>query len=324
MKRLVGILFFLLIHLVANGQQLPIYSQYLFNKFLINPAVAGSDGYTSHNITARQQWVGYVYAPKTYSFSSQMRLLKRGFAIRQRANRQVLRPSTDGRVGLGTSIFSDKNGLIRRTGFEFSYAYHTWVQSETQLSFGLSFTGVHFRIDEELINFENPDDPWLNNSLRKGVFIPDAKFGIYLLNRKFSVGLSADQLFESVAKIGNTYHEELKINRHYYLFGSYIFDLNYQDQLEPSFIFSISEDLSPSADIGLIFNHNQTFWGGLSYRTGGAIIAIAGAKYENVFFGYSFDFTMEEIQRVTFGTHEFTMALKFGDSSRRYRWLDRY
>ena len=164
----------------------------------------------------------------------------------------------------------------------------------------------------------------MNNSLRKGVFIPDAKFGIYLLNRNFSVGLSADQLFESAAKIGNPYYKELKIKRHYFLFGSYIFDINYQDQIEPSLMFSMSEDLSPSADIGIIYNHNQTFWGGLSYRTSGAIIGVAGVKYENIFLGYSFDFTMEEIQRVTFGTHEFTMALKFGESTRRYRWLDRY
>ncbi len=27
------------------GQQLPVYSQYMMNMFLINPAVAGADGY---------------------------------------------------------------------------------------------------------------------------------------------------------------------------------------------------------------------------------------------------------------------------------------
>jgi len=29
-------------------------------------------------------------------------------------------------------------------------------------------------------------------------------------------------------------------------------------------------------------------------------------------------------ERITYGTHELTVALKFGDSARRYRWLDRY
>jgi len=325
MKRLVYISLLLMFCGAARGQQLPVYSQYLYNKFLINPAVAGSDGYTSYNLTARQQWVGYSDAPKTFSFSGQTRLLKRSYILRQQSpGRQVYRPSTDGRVGIGANVFSDRNGLILRTGFQVSYSYHTWVASATQLSFGLAFTGTHYKIDEKSIDLENPDDPWFNNDLRKGVFFPDAKFGIYLLSEDYTIGLSADQLFESAAKIGNPMYKELVIKRHYYLFGSYIFDINYLDDLEPSLLFAVSEQLTPQVDIGLTFIHDQQFWAGLSYRTGKTIIATLGAKYENLFFGYSFDFTMQEIQRVTYGTHEFTMALKFGDNTRRYRWLDRY
>jgi hypothetical protein len=43
-----------------------------------------------------------------------------------------------------------------------------------------------------------------------------------------------------------------------------------------------------------------------------------------MFFGYAYDYTLQEIQSITYGTHEITIALKFGDNSRRYRWLDRY
>jgi hypothetical protein len=80
----------------------------------------------------------------------------------------------------------------------------------------------------------------------------------------------------------------------------------------------------PQADIGLTYIFKQEFWGGLAYRTGGAIIANMGFQYQRMFFGYSFDYTMQEIQSVTYGTHEITIALKYGDSRRRYRWLDRY
>jgi hypothetical protein len=54
------------------------------------------------------------------------------------------------------------------------------------------------------------------------------------------------------------------------------------------------------------------------------LIANVGVKYQNLFLGYAFDFTLQEIQRITYGTHEITLALKFGDNARRYRWLDRY
>ena len=83
MKRLVYIVLLITVCMTARGQQLPLYSQYLYNKFLINPAVAGSDGYTSVNLTAREQWVGYKGAPRTFSFSFQTRMLKRGYMLKR-------------------------------------------------------------------------------------------------------------------------------------------------------------------------------------------------------------------------------------------------
>src|SRR5210317_2569417 len=85
------------------GQQLPMYTQYIQNGFMINPAMAGHDGYTSFNTTARQQWLGFKEAPQTYSASWQTRLLRKKYKIvnkpLSRGNRLV--PSTKGRVGLG-------------------------------------------------------------------------------------------------------------------------------------------------------------------------------------------------------------------------------
>jgi len=46
-KRLAYLLIFVTLEQISLAQQLPLYSQYLYNKFLINPALAGNDGYTS-------------------------------------------------------------------------------------------------------------------------------------------------------------------------------------------------------------------------------------------------------------------------------------
>ncbi len=310
---------------LAFGQQLPIYSQYLYNKFLINPAVAGSDGYTSVNLTAREQWVGYAGAPRTFSVSWQTRLLKRSFIIKQtRVKREVFRPKTDGRVGLGGYVFSDKNGLIQRTGFQASYAYHLWIEKSTQLSFGLALTGYYYKIDEKQINFEDPNEPWLNNNLRRGIFVPDVTFGIYLLNPGYSLGFSVGQLSEASAKIGGPGYKNFSMSRQYYLFGSYDISQGTYNIFQPSFLVKMSEQLKPQADIGMTYIFNEAFWSGLAYRTSGALIANVGVKFQNIYFGYAFDYTLQEIQTVTYGTHEITVALKFGDNSRRYRWLDRY
>jgi type IX secretion system PorP/SprF family membrane protein len=307
------------------GQQLPVYSQYLYNKFLINPAVAGSDGYTSISLTAREQWVGYYGAPRTFSLSMQTRLLKKSFILREtRLRRRVYRPGSDGKIGLGGYIFNDRNGLVQRTGFQATYAYHMWLQNSTQFSLGLALTGYHYKINEKEINFDDPNEPWLNSDFRRGMLVPDVTFGAYILNPRFSAGFSADQLTGAVAKLGNYGYENFRMSRHFYLFGSYYFELNSYMELQPSFLFMMSEQVKPQADIGLTYIMNQDFWAGLSYRTSGALIGLLGIKYQNIFIGYAFDFTLQEIQRITYGTHEITFALKFGDSLRRYRWLDRY
>jgi type IX secretion system PorP/SprF family membrane protein len=324
-RRLAYILILFLIANLTFGQQLPLFSQYLYNKFLINPAVAGSDGYTSVSLTAREQWVGYSGAPRTFSFSWQTRMLKKSYILKQTPlKKEVFRPKTDGKVGFGGYIFSDKNGLIQRTGFQASYAYHMWLRNSTQLSLGLAFTGYYYKIDEKQINFEDPNEPWLNNNLRRGIFVPDVAFGAYLLNAKYSFGFSADQLSEASAKIGGPAYKNFSMSRQYYLFGSYDFNQGSYTVIQPSFLLKMSEQLKPQADIGATYIYNQGFWAGLAYRTSGAIIANIGVKYMNMFFGYAFDFTLQEIQRITYGTHEVTIAIKFGDNSRKYRWLDRY
>jgi len=55
------------------AQQVPMYSQYIMNGFLINPSFAGRDGYTTVNLTVREQWVGLAGAPSTYAVSFRTR-----------------------------------------------------------------------------------------------------------------------------------------------------------------------------------------------------------------------------------------------------------
>jgi len=324
LKKLAILSAIVLCSVTASGQQLPLYSQYLYNKFLINPAVAGSDGYTSLNMTAREQWAGYSGAPRTFSFSAQGRLLKKNYIIKSKPTGSVYRPKTDGRIGFGGYVFSDKNGLVQRTGFQASYSYHMWVQSNTQLSMGLAVTGYHFKINEKEIDFEDPNEPWMNNELRRGIFVPDADFGIYVLNPKYNFGFSTEQLFGAAAKIGDEAYRNFRMDRHYYLFGNYTFNTWEKAEIQPSLLIMMSEQMKPLADAGITFVYDHRLWAGLSYRTSKAIIANFGFTYTNLYVGYAFDFTLQEIQRVTYGTHELTVAIRFGDSARKYRWLDRY
>jgi type IX secretion system PorP/SprF family membrane protein len=331
-KRLFYLFAFTLFGQLSFAQQLPLYSQYLYNKFLINPAHAGSDGYTSYNITAREQWIGYSGAPRTYSLSYQTRLLKSRYKIDKNVfNKTRYQPKTTGRIGLGGYVFSDRNGLVQRTGFQTSYSYHLWIQDYTQLSMGLALTGYYFKININETSFEDSSEPLLNDKLRRGIFVPDADFGIYILNPRYDIGFSTQQMFGAAAKIGNYAYKNYWMDRHFYLFGSYNFYTGIKTELQPSLLLKMSEQLRPQVDIGFNYNYDQTIWAGIAYRTGGALITNIRYKFipsrvkmTSVYIGYALDFTLNKIQRVTYGTHEVTMALKFGDSAKRFRWLDRY
>lgn len=320
-----------------NGQQLPQYNQYMMNAFLVNPAVAGHEGYTALNFTARKQWVGIDDAPTTYAFSLQSRLLKNSFVSRQASIKKRKRVmSRSGRVGYGIYAFTDMTGAFNRTGIQGTYTYHIPIDNSL-LSFGVTLTGYQFRIDNDKIKLlDNDDVLYLNTN--KSAFVPDANFGIYFTNPHIYIGLSSMQLFQSSLKIGAENGAEYRMIRHYYGMAGYRFEVYPEILIEPSFLFKTTEDFISQIDFNIKTYIGEKYWFGVSYRTGGsygmieesmkgngsAVILMAGLKIDKFFFGYSYDHTFSAISTRTYGSHEIMAALKFGDNARRYRWLNRY
>ena len=306
-----------------NAQQVPLYSQYMLNGFLINPAVAGSEGYTAVNLTAREQWIGFQDAPGTYALSIQTRILRNSFIAKSSSiKKKQTYSSRSGKVGVGGYIFSDRNGAIERTGLKASYAYHLFF-GNSQLSLGLSLTAFQLRLNADKINLDDPNDNmWINAN--GSAFIPDADLGIYFDTPNYYVGFSADQLLESVIKLGGTGYDQYRLERNYYIIGGYDIGLSELLVLTPSTLIKMSEAGAFQTDISAKIYYDQTYWGGLTYRTGNALIIMVGISLDKLVFGYAFDISMSSIMKQSFGTHEFVIAVKLGDNARRYRWLNRY
>lgn len=320
------ILFFILLlflSVTARGQQLPLYSQYMMNSFLLNPAVAGSDGLTSFNLTAREQWLGFENSPRTVAISGQSRLLKsshisRGRSVRNRPTRM----SRSGNVGLGGYIFNDRNGIIDRTGFQGTYSYHIWMD-RNQLSFGISLTAFQLKLDERNSLLHNDNDPLLNGR-RNSLFVPDVNMGVYFSTPDYYVGFSSSQLLESALKFGSDGYRDFRMLRHYYLTAGYGLYLDDDITIEPSIMIQSTLESKVQADFNTRFYFRDDYWGGVSYRTSGALIMMGGVKVDRYYFGYAFDYSLSSIRRHSFGSHEFMLNVKFGDTARRFRWLNRY
>lgn len=315
----------------AWAQQLPRFSQYYFNEFIINPSVAGYDGRTIINTTARKQWIGFSdNTPTTVLVSAQTRILKRPVNIHDnRFGHKVLQKSSKGRVGLGGIIYNDQNGAVHRTGVQLTYAYHIFIY-ESQLSFGLAGTIFQYRISKEDARLKYPEIDPLNGLIGKATLVPDAIFGINYMTRNWHIGFSAAQLFQTKLKIGNSAKfedaDDLKLRRQYYILADYRFGLtaNSKWAIEPSINMTFNERLQFLADLTLKTYYDNKFWFGISGKTIGDFVILFGMKYRNYYFGYSFDYGFNGISLYSFGSHEITLSAKFGDTARRYRWLERY
>jgi len=307
------------------AQQLPLYSQYVLNSFLVNPAMAGYDGYTSFNTTARQQWLGFNEAPRTYSASWQTRVLKRSWKIVNPPlrNENVLRPSTKGRVGLGAYILNDVNANVARTGASFTYAYHIYLNNR-QLSFGLAAKLFQYRINREELTFSEDGDPVMDGNFKMVAYSPDADFGVLFWDPSYFVGFSISNLMQTYVKIGGNGIADFKTFRHYWLMGAYRFELSNMLTLEPGVLLKTTENWNPQGDFTVKLYFTEQFWGGLSYRTNQSAILLLGVKIDGLYFGYSFDWAFSEIGHFNYGSHEVTLSYKLGDNARRYKWLNRY
>ena len=324
-------LFFAWIYTIPGfTQQLPRFSQYSYNEFLINPSVAGYDGRTVLNLAARKQWMGFSdYTPSSYMISLQGRILKKGYSLKSGIGGNSYRKAGKGRVGLGGIIYHDLNGAIERTGGQFSYAYHIFIRN-SQLSFGLTGNVFQYRINQERAKLKEPDIDPLTGLIGKSTLVPDAGIGVNYMTQKYHVGLAVAQVFQSKLKIGNAADfqssEEIRLLRHYYLLADYRFTVqrNSDWELEPSTMVLFNEMLKVQAELTLKAYYKRQYWFGLSGRTSGDFIVMAGLKFRNYYFGYSYDYGFNGISRYTYGSHEICLAAKFGDTARRYRWLDRY
>ncbi len=65
MKNILTISLIILGLSTIKSQQIGLTSQYLFNDFAINPAVAGTKSYSPLSISFRRQWLGIDEAPVT-------------------------------------------------------------------------------------------------------------------------------------------------------------------------------------------------------------------------------------------------------------------
>jgi len=275
------------------SQQLPQYTQYMLNEMAINPAVSGKDDYADVRSNNRYQWVGVTDAPRTYMLT-------------------LHGPIKVKNMGIGMNLYTDIVGPTRRTGLNFSYAYHMKVKDDMLLSMGLSAGVLQWGIDGSKLILRDDGDQNLLSTYQT-TYVPDFGAGLYFHKKdRFYFGLSLPQIYQAPIKLYEGAGKNSKIVNHFNLNGAYKFDLGDDFKIEPSFLVKYEIPTPPKIDVGMRVIYQEQIWLGGAYRHNDAFTALIGYFYKNyLMIGYSFDFTTTNIKKYSTGTHEIMLGIRF-------------
>lgn len=235
-----------LLSLPVQSQQLPQFSQYIFNGLHINPGYAGykNEGYVQ--TTYRSQWVNFPGAPRTLSLTADL-------------------SANEGSMGFGISYVRDKIGLTESNLGMLTYSYRINTGDRGRLSLGISGGISEYAFDPSDIITVNPDDPTLPAS-RVAATAPNMNTGIFYHNDGFYAGISAYNMIGRKALL----REDVAIafhDLHYYLtFGGMIY-LSDNVQLKPSVLVKHVKGAPTSYDLNAMFLFMDKVWLGGSFRS---------------------------------------------------------
>lgn len=319
MKKLIFTAAAVFLGTIAIAQQQSLYSSFLLNGFVYNPALAGVEDHLDVKTSYRRQWLGVPGSPTTMYASIH------GAANQRDLNREELgslpmRGSSSAkfkyeaprkiRHGVGGFVLNDKAGLILRNSISLGYACHLPLGRKYYLSFGAAALAHTYSLERPLLR-DQSDDAFAGN-LRFGT-LPDAQLGLYFYSDRLQIGLSATQLTQSRLSFArnNKDVDFNRINRHLYATASYRIGLDSDFDLLPVGIVRYSANTPLSIEGGGKIRYRNTFWAGGTYRLGDAVSGMVGFSLYNMLdMCYAFDFTTSNVQTASTGTHEIVLGLR--------------
>ncbi len=278
----------------AKAQQEPLYTQYMFNTVSVNPAYAGTRNAMNILAISRLQWAGLEGAPRTHNITMHT-------------------PLNNYKMGVGFSIVSDQIGPVNNFYFNFNYAYRINLTEKMVLSMGVKGGIYNYKVGLNELNVggNNTDASFSGNMEQK--FQPNAGAGLYLYSDKWYAGFSIPKLIQTDLSGERTTASNLgSLKRHYFFMAGYVFDLNQDFKLKPSFINKVVEGAPPSTDVTAQVLYLNKYWIGATYRFGDALAFLANIQLnKQLMVGYSYDFSVSNLNSYNNGSHEILISYDF-------------
>lgn len=272
----------------ADAQQTSLFTQYMFNGLVINPAYTGSHGNMTTSAAYRTQWTGLKGAPQTQvaSFHS---------------------PIKFSRSAAGALLMHDQAGVTHQYTFYGTYAYHIPVSAKGKISVG-GQAGISYyqanRADALIVtNGNQPDPTYMTNDSR---FMPNLGIGAYYYTKRTYVGFSLPTVINNKWNGGDL--NTARQVRHYFLSAGHVMDLGRTVKFKPNVLLRWEEGGPFQYDLNANFLFSEVLWLGVSYRMKDSVDGLIEFIINNQFnIGYSYGYPITALATAQSGTHEFVL-----------------
>jgi len=283
----------------AEAQQDPMYTQYMFNQLVLNPAYAGSKDRLSAMLLYRTQWVGFEGAPKTTTFSIHTPFLKQNMAV-------------------GATFVNDEIGIANNLYFTGYYAYRLKLTENTRLSFGLSAEMKRQQLSWSQANPLFQLDPNIPTG-DPARTLPNFGTGLYLDNDKYYIGFAVPRVIENNLDFTNgigSLESSAKQQRHYYLMGGFIMDVSKDVKFKPALLIKHTVNSPLELDLNLSALFAERLWLGMTFRTGDSFDVIAQFVLDKMRIGYAYDYSLTKLNQFNSGSHEIMITIEIDKKSK--------
>ncbi|WP_194774677.1 PorP/SprF family type IX secretion system membrane protein [Pararhodonellum marinum] len=299
-----------------HSQQLPQFSQYVFNTLHINPGYAGYKGDLFVQSSFRSQYVNFPGASKTFTVSADMADL-------------------DEKMGYGISMMSDQIGATRINQAMANYAYKVRVGQEAYLSLGVSAGATEYVLDGTMLSPDDITDETIPN-FRMNMFTPNMNLGLFFHTETFFAGLSA---FNVIGK-KSMEREDIAVgvhDIHYYFQVGGFFPIAPQVSFKPSILVREVANNPTNYDINGMFLFLNQFWLGAAYRSSinnsgesgwnplgdrNALAMIFEVfANNNLRLGYAYDYNLNALSNYRNNSHEISVGIYFGSRDEKPKAL---
>jgi len=275
------------------AQQLPLFSEYMFNTLEINPAYAGFRDALSVTTMFRKQYTGFKTAPQSAFFSADM-------------------PIPGKRIGIGLKLLDDRDAITKTLGAQAVYSFKIPTGDYSNISLGLQGGVYNFRTDFTKVDVIDLNDP----SFSQNVNTLNLNFGtgVFFNSEKFFVGLSSPNLIRNNfnPEFNTGAFSELKQQMHIYLNSGYVFTLSDDLHIKPSFLVRGVVGSPLSYDINTNFWIADVLGLGVSYRNKSALVGIIDLKLiPELHLGYAYDHSISDFNLISKGAHEVILRYEF-------------